>query len=270
MMTNQIQGFVDSSNNIMATPTGNAQNYQLWANAFSNYMLNRAAFFQLVGVDYWEMGCNGCIYGDAGDGGSAAITIFTNAYNSILPQISSVYHGKRYIYGGNNNILTATVLANIDYLGTGIWNSNTFNATTENALTVSSYMSNLNAGVASLLQYGKPLLIEIGIQSRSNALSVPGYEEETMCTNSIGSVTYTSNCIQQQTTSDFSLQAIVMEANFEFLATQNLPSGSIISVSDYWQTDFMNQDGQGPTFPNIASSIRNKPAEYIVGKWFAR
>ena len=270
MMTNQIQGFVDSTGtNNIATPTGNAQNYQLWVSAFSSYMLNRATYFQTLGVDYWEMGCNGCVYGDAGDNSSAALSVFIPAYEAILPQVSAIYTGKRYIFG-NTSILTPTILSNVDYISAGMWNNSTYTASTEASVNVSSYKANLNSSTPALLQYNKPLIADVGIQSRSNSLSVPGYEEETECTNSIGVIAYSSSCIQQQTTTDFSIQAIVIEAELEFLSAQNLPSGSIVRVSDYWQTDFMNQNGQGPTFPNIGSTIRNKPAEAIVGQWFAR
>jgi len=65
----------------------------------------------------------------------------------------------------------------------------------------------------------------------------------------------------------FALQAIVIEAQFETFTSVTLSPGSIVGVSDYWQTDFMSANG--PTFPNIASSIRNKPAEGIVKQWFA-
>jgi hypothetical protein len=270
IMNNQLQGFIDSSNNPISSPPGNTQNYQAWVAAFKTYMLNRAAFFQSLGVDYWEMGCNGCVYGDSGDNSASAISIFQNAYSDIIPLVSAIYAGKKYIYG-NPNLLNSTILSGVDFLQTGVWNSTTYTAATEANVSVANYLPNMASGVSSLSGYNKPLIINLGgFQSRSNALSAPGYEEETMCTNYIGTTTYTSSCIQQQTTSDFSIQAIVIEAEFEYIAAQQLPGGSIVLMSDYWQTDFMNQNNQGPTFPNIGSTIRNKPAELVVDKWFHR
>lgn len=270
MMTNQIQGFVDSTGtNLIATPEGNAKNYQLWVTAFNKYLINRAEFFQSLGVEFWEMGCNGCVYSDAGDNSNTALEIFVPAYEKILPQIANIYKGKRYLYG-NTNILTQNILSNIDYLVAGVWNSFDFDSTSEAVVTVAKYKENLNSGIPNLLQYKKPLIVDLGIQSRSNALSVTGYEEETMCTNAIGAKNFNTNCIQAQTNTNFSIQAIVLEAEFEFLSAQELPNESIVRVSDYWQTDFMNPNNQGPTFPNIGMSIRNKPAEYIVSKWFLR
>ena len=127
--------------------------------------------------------------------------------------------------------------------------------------------SNTVANLSSILAIGKPVMAFAGIQSRSNALSLPGYMEETQCTDSVGTLAFSTSCIQRQTTTNFALQAIVIEAQLETFASFRLPIGSIVGILDYFQTDFMSADG--PTFPNIASSIRNKPAEGIVKQWFA-
>jgi hypothetical protein len=269
MLANQIQGFVDSTGNIIQTPAGNSSNYTLWLNAFQPFMLNRATFFQSLAVDFWEMGCNSCIYMDAGDNSASAVAIFAAAYESMLPRVSEIFKGKRYI-SGNENILTSNVLSYIDYIAAGLWTNNNYTVSSETAVNVSDYKSNLSSNISSLMQYNKPIMVDVGIQSRANALSEPGYLEETECTSSIGSLGHSNTCIQQQTATNFSLQAIVIEAQFEYISSQSLPSGSIVRVSDYWQTDFMNQNNQGPTFPNLGYSIRNKPAESIVGKWFLR
>ena len=73
ILSNQIQGFVDNSGvTLIPTPAGNAANWGRWLSAFQSFMLERATKFQSLSIDYWEMGCNVCVYRDNGDGSSAA------------------------------------------------------------------------------------------------------------------------------------------------------------------------------------------------------
>lgn len=272
ILSNQIQGFVNSSGmpNI-PTPVGNATNWGRWLDAFQIFMLERAAKFQALGIDYWEMGCNACVYGDNGDGSSAAAQQFSDAYLNTLNLVSRIYSGKKFIYENSWIRGNKPYLAGIDLLGAGLWTGN-ITSSEESTLTVASmkskYMaSNSVANLSSIVAAGKPVILFAGIQSRNNALSVPGYMEETECTNSVGTLTFATSCIQSQTTTNFALQAIVIEAQLEIFTSSPLPSGSIVGIADYWQTDFMSAGG--PTFPNIASSVRNKPAEAIVKQWFS-
>ena len=131
----------------------------------------------------------------------------------------------------------------------------------------SGTINNLNSTVLC----GKPIFWEGGgVQSRRNALSLPGYLEETGCTTGLNTIEEISNtkCQQLETITDFALQAIALEAQMELFASAKLPAGSIVTVGEYYQTDFMSADG--PTFPNIGSSIRNKPAEGLLKQWLAR
>ena len=273
MLSNQIQGFVDNSglNTNIQTPVGNAANWGRWLNAFQIYMLERASKFQALGIDYWEMGCNSCVYGDNGDGSSAASQQFSDSYLTTLNLVSNIYSGKKFAYGNSWIRSNTQYIAGIDLIGVGLWTGN-ITSLEEATLTVASMKSkyissNSAANLSSIAATGKPLILFAGIQSRNNALSLPGYMEETVCTNSVGTLTFDTPCIQSQTTANLALQAIVIEAQLETFASVSLPSGSIVGISDYWQTDFMS--AAGPTFPNIASSIRNKPAEGIVKQWFS-
>jgi hypothetical protein len=273
LMSNQIQGFVDSTGtNNIATPTGNSQNWGLWLTAFQSHMLNRATKFQLLGIDYWEMGCNGCIYGDAGDGSVTASQQFSTVYQTILNSVSLVYTGKKFVTTNPWIQSNPEYISGLDMLAAGLWTNKNYTSSDEASLTVATMKSDyISSGAVSnlttVIALGKPVILFAGIQSRSNALSLPGYIEETVCTNNVGSIIFNTSCIQAQTISNFALQAIIIEAQLETFASLALSAGSMVGVSDYWQTDFMS--AAGPTFPNIASSIRNKPAEAIVKQWFA-
>lgn len=273
MMSNAIQGFGDpAGGNDMATPIGNSVTWGLWLDAFKVHMLNRAYKFQMLGVDYWEMGCNACIYGDNGDGSVAASQQFSTSYQSILNAVSLVYTGKKYIYAVDWIHSNSAYISGLDMLTVQLWSNKNYTSSDEASMTVATMKSDYIASGAvsnltSVIALGKPVILFAGIQSRSNALSLPGYMEETGCTNNVGSINFNTSCIQAQATPNFALQAIIIEAQLETFASLALSTGSMVGVSDYWQTDFMS--AAGPTFPNIASSIRNKPAEAIVKQWFA-
>ncbi len=185
--------------------------------------------------------------------------------------VSKIYSGKKFVHVNSWINSNKQYLAGIDLLGFDLWTDN-ITSSDEASLTVASLKSkyiasNSVASLKSIVATGKPVILFAGIQSRSNALSVPGYMEETGCTNSVGALVFDSSCIQSKTTTNFALQAIVIEAQLETYSSLPLPSGSIVNILDYWQTDFMSADG--PTYPNIAYSIRNKPAEGIVKQWFS-
>ncbi len=273
MMSNQIQGFVNSAGINISTPEGNSQNWGLWFTAFQAYMINRATVFQSLGVDYWEMGCSACVYGDNGDGSVGAQQLFSTVYPTIFNQVAALYRGKKYISTQGWMTSLPNYINGMDLLIAGIWTNKNYTSADESAITVEALKSDYIASgsissLSSWAQLGKPIMFSVGIQSRNNVLSLPGSIEETMCTNSLGSIIFSTPCIQTQTTPDFGLQAIIIEAQLETLSAANLPAGSMVVVSDYWQTDFMSANG--PTFPDIAYSIRNKPAEGIVKQWFAK
>ena len=84
------------------------------------------------------------------------------------------------------------------------------------------------------------------------------------------------NCLQNDVTIDFSVQAIYYEAVLEFLAKQTYLSVYSIDPKFYWYTDTIlpvpcnNLKAVCGFFPNFSSSIRNKPAEAIFYHWFKR
>ena len=72
-------------------------------------------------------------------------------------------------------------------------------------------------------------------------------------------------CIQRDIPTDFSIQAIVLEAAMEALSDSGSLSNNGVSTSRYWLDSNLFPS---TTFPNLDSSIRGKPAEYILYKWF--
>ncbi len=71
---------------------------------------------------------------------------------------------------------------------------------------------------------------------------------------------------RQGTETDFSLQAIVIQAQLEYIKSLNR-NNLVVFANDYLVTDPLTPQ---TAFPNIAYSIRNKPAEGVVRTWFSR
>lgn len=76
-----------------------------------------------------------------------------------------------------------------------------------------------------------------------------------------------SACIQRNQRTDFSLQAQHIEAYLEAIREQTSFTVRSVEVADYWLTDNLTP---GATFPNLAFSVRNKPAEGVIRAWFKR
>lgn len=89
--------------------------------------------------------------------------------------------------------------------------------------------------------------------------------EETACTAAINDIqTSNTQCIQKGTETDFSLQAIVIQAQLEYIKNLNR-NNLIVFANDYFVTDSLTPQ---TAYPNLAYSIRNKPAEGVVRAWF--
>lgn len=125
---------------------------------------------------------------------------------------------------------------------------------------------NVFEGITQQMDGTKPTIVGIHFGSRGDLLDT-GYLEETFCTSGYNVVTGSgTECIQRSTPTDFSLQAILHQAALEAIAQQNSVNVSAVLV-EYWLTDRVTP---GSTFPNLAVSIRNKPAEAVVRQWFQR
>ena len=112
-------------------------------------------------------------------------------------------------------------------------------------------------------KYNKPIYLRILIQSESEFLE-KGWNEDMFCIQR-GS----DPCYQKNLKVDFSLQAIAYEALMEAIKEVHGESinFSAVDTYGYWFTDtILPKNSQ----PQMAHSIRNKPAESVVKEWFRR
>ena len=123
----------------------------------------------------------------------------------------------------------------------------------------SQYLASIDDYYNRLSHTTKPVQFEISIQSRDKYYT-EGWIEDGFCVN---------NCIQNSYVTDFSVQAIGVEAALEAIAEQTkFVTKSVNFHTSYWFTDSLTPGNQG--FPNLSESIRGKPAENIVKYWFGR
>ena len=274
VMNNQIQGMVDNpQGGNVYIPPANLVNYQNWFAAFKPFMAERASFFQSIGIDIWELGCNVCIYYDWGDNTNATISLFDQNYLDIYNQIKLVFKGEFTANAGSpifNNASKTQLASKVKYPQIGI-----FGQTDGKNLSVVDYKkaflnSYIPNWISSYDSQNKTIILSMSMQSRADALSVPGYLEETGCVTYFGSLNASNlskDCIELNTTVDFSLQAIVYEAILEGINSLNPKSNMIFAPGEYWETDSLVPQS---AFPNIAASPRNKPSEGILKMWFKR
>jgi hypothetical protein len=110
---------------------------------------------------------------------------------------------------------------------------------------------------------GKPITLLTTIQSHRQFLET-GWIEDTP-------YPCTPDCVENHLTIDFSLQAMAYEALLEAVKAEQAAGLDIAFVepSGYWETDdLLPEPGYPWVFPNMAHTIRNKPAEAIVYQWF--
>lgn len=271
LMHNQIQAVSDGPG-LAYVPEPNLENYQKWLDAFAQFMRSRAAYFESIGIDLWEMGCSVCMYWDSGDGSPEANELFANAYSAIIDEVKTLYTGSTFLSTPSWLFDRPDILEKIDYLSEGIWfpeiNSmpDSFDASMFRDYILDSGWA---SGMDVIDSLGKPIIMNFGIQSRSNALTYPGYVEETGCTASLEDIfdITPGMCVQREIQPDFSLQAVVIEGFFEAIQSANLDNLKMVTIGDYWETDSMYSKD---LFPNIGTTFRNKPAEGVIQQWFAR
>lgn len=276
IMANQIQGINDAKHNLNYVPASTPSNYALWFDAYFRYIAERAPVFQTMGIDIWEVGCSSCVFNNVGTGSDTDLAYFAAQNTQILAAMRKSFTGKLLAYMNPWLPANATVMAAVDYLDFGIYDVAYGQVNATNASSFSAAMTKaLFLSSASPLNYphnfdglGKTLIFEATLQSRANAFTLPGYLEEVGCVAEFQNLNLsTSGCLERETAPDFALQAIFFEGLFEALKAANFKSQVIPLAMNYWNTDSMVSD---TVFPNLASSIRNKPAEGVYKAWFSR
>jgi hypothetical protein len=238
-------------------------------NSFKRHMTEIAKFSSEIGL-----------YGIAGDIGSFIPSflktdslkrdIYITKTSETIGEIRKVFKGK-IAYGQYDSPLDNRVISQIDELHFVMFLSgvNTF---APYSVELMKIVAGWQIGFAkdaiekqgATLALKKPIVWEIYAQSTSDFYLKNGYMEDSFCFNPCG---------QLNLQTDFSAQSIAVEAAFQAITQDQFFQTAGISFTNYWLGDEIKPtqiSGSQTSFPNIASSVRNKSAEYIVKSWYAK
>jgi hypothetical protein len=241
------------------TPATTQNNINLFLAAYGDYVVSRGQLAQALQIDAISLDCYGW----------TQFTGFESSYATqmvaIAQRLKQVYSGKLWAQMDNKLFADPNLINYVDYvIAMPYYNDVAAIAANIGTLSVgeiksqlSNFFSWLNANAVPT----KPIIVSVGVPSRADYFG-SGYLEETFCTSS-GS----DPCVEKSKSTDFSLQAIVIEANLEKLSSQSSLNIGGFETDGYWLVDSVLPD---TTFPNVAFSTRNKPAEALLDLWYKR
>lgn len=195
---------------------------------------------------------------------------FQNEILALLKKIRNVYSGKilfmiEPVRDANLNKLD-TLLKQVDgfiYTPT----TNVLQYESDKTVSVSHlkalYLNNFAGLGRDFGKYNKLIYLRVLIQSSKEFLE-KGWSEDQFCI-ARGS----DPCYQKNLDVDFSAQAVAYEAMMEAIKQTHNNYFTVGGVDSYgyWFTDVMLPD---ISQPQIAQSVRNKPAESIIKEWFKK
>lgn len=204
--------------------------------------------------------------------------VATQEFLSIISSIRSVFNGKLFM--GTPRFYDQRIVSQVDAIIVPLSPANWTYADDSNisvALLKQRYaqqISNIYTDFASatgVVTQSTPIIWDFNIQSRDKAIS-DGWVEDGFCISSLGGPIVAwgaPNCMQVNYVTDLSVQAQAIEGAFQAVAEQiSFKNYAVNFSTGYWHTDTLIPSAEG--FPNLSQSIRGKPAENIVKKWFTR
>jgi hypothetical protein len=194
--------------------------------------------------------------------------VYIATMTSALAQVRQVFHGMilfNDVLGGD--LKAAALYKGVDAIIVGAGapltaaeNQNlTFGTVKANFKYMFTWFARQYATVTT------PLVMSALIQSHRNFLQT-GWVEDCCCVSGYDSAGNLVSCVQNTLQTDFSVQAIGYEALFEAAMESGLNFMSFDPYG-YWYVDVILPDD---SFPNTGQTIRNKPAEAIVQRWFEK
>jgi hypothetical protein len=259
---NQILDTQDVNARVLPVPAATVENVLKSYDALEVFLEERGAFLQRVGVDGISLGS--CYWACFPQILSPAQ--YVDRTHKLIKRLKAKFLGK-IAYDASDDVASDPYLASaIDYFEASPWASVSDQEAI--SLSVPSLKAKYRQAIDSIRSAakGKPIIWNVFSGSRDNAFST-GFLEDAFCTGGydFGLPTLTT-CLQENTKTDFSLQAIVHEAKLEAIFEYDRSNVHGVRI-DYWTDDNVLPSFN---FPNLSTSIRGKPAEAIVYEWFKR
>jgi len=227
-----------------------------YLDAYTRFIVGRAAVAQSDGIQAFQLDW-GAYWFDW----TPYRDLFIPKMTAAAQQVRAVFSGK-ILYGAEAPWISndPDLMNSIDWFIGDIFGIQFTAADNEN-ITVPQLREKYLAfitGLGNVLGPTKrPVVWHIYAQSHRDFL-LNGWVEDGFCV---------SGCAQNAVRTDFSVQAIAYEAMLEAVSTQTAFTTAGVTAGSYWYVDVMLP---AQSFPNISQSWRNKPAESILYRWFAR
>ena len=244
----------DQKGKILNNLTLDNQWYSTFFDTYSAFMLDQARIAQTAGFDAISL--------DWGDWNPISWAPISSLRSTRLQQLSAnirpVFNGRQFLMSTwSTNDAPPSLVNSVDmlvaFIGTKLTEAQS------SSLSVSQLMPGFTNSINSrqFLGSGKPLIWILQIQSHKDFF-VNGWVEDAGC--------WSTPCASSLTT-DFSVQAIGIEAALEAINQQTFFKTESVFVNSYWLADTISPHD---SFPNTSQSIRNKPAESIVYQWWKK
>lgn len=225
-----------------------------YLDAYTRFIVNRAAVAQSDGIQALQLDW-GVYFFDW----TPYRDLFIAKMTAAAQQVRGVYSGK-ILYGATAPWISNDVglMNSIDWFIGDLFNNIQFSPADNANITVPQLRQkylDLITGLGNALGAAKrPVVWHLFVQSHRDYL-LNGWVEDGFC------------CAAKALQTDFSVQAITYEAMLEAISAQTTFTTVGVSAVASWYVDVMLP---AQSFPNISQSWRNKPAESILYRWFAR
>jgi len=245
----------DQKGNLLNNLTLNNQWYSTFFDTYSAFALHQAQLAQTAGFDAISL--------DWMDWQPASWATASSTRSARLQQLSTsirqIFTGRQMLYSTwNSDGAPSGLVASVDLL-IAYLDTSKLTPAQSNALNVSQLLPGFIQSInwRQFLGSGKPIIWMLQMQSHKDFF-VNGWVEDSGC--------WSTPCASSLTT-DFSVQAIGIEAALEAINQQTFFKTESVLINSYWLADTITPHD---SFPNTSQSIRNKPAESIVYQWWKK
>jgi hypothetical protein len=243
----------DQKGKLLNNLTLDNQWFSTFFDTYSAFMLDQARLAQTAGFDAISLD-----WGHWNPIWASASSIRSTRLQQLSATIRQVFNGRQFLMSTwNAHDAPAGLVATVDMLAAYVDTSIT--SAQSNSLSVDQLLPGFINSINSrqFLGNAKPMIWLLQMQSHKDYF-VNGWVEDAGCWSTL--------CATSLTT-DFSVQAIGIEAALEAINQQTFFKTESVFINSYWLTDTITPHD---SFPNISQSIRNKPAESIVYQWWKK
>lgn len=201
---------------------------------------------------------------------SVLADLYITKTSKAIDSIRAVYSGQVFYGAQYSPVIDSRIISKIDefvfLMWLGYYPANQAFTTAGEVTVITNQIAAEKARINAAMNgitFNKPVVWDIYAQSTSEFYN-GGYIEDSYCNGTCPTVV-----------TDFSKQAVAIDAALQVISTQQLFTTSSVTVSNYWNRDEIVPTQVGDVYtntslPNVSSSIRNKPAELIVKKWYLK